>query len=147
MAKKIETLRVKPVFMDGLTTYKTYLVLATNPSNPTFNCVAVRRFSDGQFKLKFYPNAEAWGFSVSGLEARGLSSHLNRKRSEGCGGTHTYDRFMAESSRQANSILNTLRENQDYKVVTPENMAKVLENWGEAQDDCIYVQEEENIAA
>ena len=142
MVKKVETLRSKPVFMDGLTTYKTYLVLATNPSNPVFNCVCIRRFNDDEFKVKFYPGVEAWGFSVSGLGDRGLTAHLNRHRSDGCGGTHTYDRFMA-SPRQIHGILNTLREDPTFKVVPEVSLVHVLGHWNEAKEDCIYVGEEE----
>lgn len=142
MAKKnVDTLRAKPVFMDGLTTYKTYLVLATNPANAVFNCVCIRRFNDNEFKMKFYPSAEAWGFSASGLQDRGLTSHVSRHRTDGCGGTHTYDRFMA-SPRQIHGILNTLREDMNFKVVPETALVNVLGAWEQAKEDCIYVQEE-----
>ena len=139
MAKKPfnTTLRVKPVFMDGLTTTKTYLVLATQPGNPVYNCVAIRRFSDGSFKLKFYPNMEEWGFSTGALFDRGFTDHLTRVRQNG----HSYDRFMG-NVRQVNGVLNMLRERNDVACVPEAKLVAVYEDWDAAREDCIYADAE-----
>lgn len=66
---------VRPCYADGLTTVKTYLVVAVNREMPQYNALGVRRLSDDNYKLHFWPNVRAFGdredFSHLGLYSRG----------------------------------------------------------------------------
>lgn len=133
--KKIGNFRSNPVFMDGLSTTKTYAVLATMPDMSQFNCVCVRKL-DSDFKLKFYPTAAAWGFDPDQLvDARGFRGFLRRTQTN-----HYYDRFYV-TQRQILQLLNELRERDGVACVSAEKLEALLENWDSMQQMAVYLEE------
>jgi len=70
-ARGLKLLRV----MHGLTSTASYLVVAVKGEE---GIVAVRKFSDTSFKIKFYPTFAFWGRSLEDLERLGGRSYLNR---------------------------------------------------------------------
>jgi len=131
--------RSKPVFMDGLTTHKSYLVLATDPNNPVFNCLCLRKMGGDEYKLKFYPNASEWGFSVHELLDKGLRSHLHREQH-----LHHYDRFYT-AKRPVFQILNEIRSKGVGLVVPEQLLQSAFEDWYTHQENCVF--EGEAVAA
>lgn len=91
--EKVE-LGLKPCFVDGRTTYKSYLVVAVKPGEASYNAIGIKHCSgdglEGQnvYKFHFWPNAEFFGLAghrtlkgklydrPSGLSAMGYQSAI-----------------------------------------------------------------------
>ena len=53
----------RPCYSDGLTTTKTYLIVASDTQFNGYNALGVRRLNDDQYKLHFWPHARAFKHS------------------------------------------------------------------------------------
>lgn len=74
--------------MNGYNTTRSYIVAAVKGEDCM---VAVRKFSDNSFKLKFYPTMRKWDYSQEQLSALGADSFLNRD--------NKYERMMFTKSQ------------------------------------------------
>jgi hypothetical protein len=54
----------KPVFVDGRTSSKSYLVVATRADVVTYNAVGVRRLGEDQYKFHFWPSDKDFGITL-----------------------------------------------------------------------------------
>ncbi|KVR21748.1 hypothetical protein WK13_34995 [Burkholderia ubonensis] len=54
----------QPVFVNGRTSTKTYLVVATKADTATYNAVGVRKLSEDEFKFHFWPSDAAFGITL-----------------------------------------------------------------------------------
>lgn len=107
--------REKPCYTNGLTTEKTYLVVAVNEQFPDYNALGIRPLGGNEFKLHFWPNAMVFKLSK---ELFGL---YRRDRSGRSNGSYDGCRMTRE---QVLELLVELRGNSEC-IVAPE--AQVLE--------------------
>lgn len=78
MSNVVPGLSPAPIFMDGLTTTLSYVILAVKQADE-YNCVALR--NNGTFK--FYPNFGFWGLTPQMLHDIGLTSTYDRGAYQG----------------------------------------------------------------
>jgi hypothetical protein len=83
-------LTVGPVFIDGLTSSLTYLIVACKESADEYQAVVIGKWGDECFKVKMYGCFEDWGFNKSSLMDKfRAEDFLNRNR-EGDAGYQRY---------------------------------------------------------
>lgn len=70
-----------PVYRDGLTSQLSYKFLAVKPGS--YQVVV-----EGNNRVKFYPNAQAWGVTDSILDKMGFNSLYNRPDYQGVRGVY-----------------------------------------------------------
>lgn len=78
--------------VNGLTSGATYLVAAVKGDN---GFVAVKKFSDNSFKLKFYPNMKYWDKTLEELSSLGGEQYLHRDM---------YERMMFDAKGMQNVL-------------------------------------------
>lgn len=100
----------KPCYTNGLTTYKTYLVVAVNENHPGYSAVGIRNMG-GYYKLHFWPSIRPFSLKKPpvNLYRRNHAGNSNGPY-DGC--------FMKQD--QVIALLNELRENPNL-VVAPHN--------------------------
>lgn len=101
-----------PVVRDGLTSHRSYVILACK-SHGTYNCVV---WGVHTRKLKFYPNAEFWGVSQGVLDKCELYGSLY-SRSD-------YQGMLSVSSDKLKPLLKYLAGQRGASVVSPEVFAE-----------------------
>lgn len=77
-------LTTKPVYIDGLTSTLTYVILAVRESE-RYNCICLSHYGT----LKFYPNYEFWGLTAGSLHHMGLTRTYDRAPYQGVHGAST----------------------------------------------------------
>jgi hypothetical protein len=71
-----------PVFVNGLTTHNTYLVIGVRNGEEDYNAVGVRRVGSDEYKLHFWPNAATFGIKDGDL---GLNLYARGQKGESNG--------------------------------------------------------------
>jgi hypothetical protein len=102
-----------PVFIDGLTTQRSYVILAVRLGEQ-YNCICLR--NNGT--LKFYPSYEFWGTTPTQLRELGLTQLYDREHYQGNHSTTT---------EEVRSVLNVVRNLRGATVVPEELIAGVFE--------------------
>lgn len=99
----VPALNHEPVFIDGLSTPLSYVILAVK-QGPEYNCVCLR--NNGTFK--FYPNFEFWGLTEGQLHGLGLNSTYDRD---------DYQGVRHVTSSEVSKVLNIIRGQRGAAVV------------------------------
>lgn len=87
--KNLDPMRI----IDGLTSRATYIVAAAKDE---IGFIAVRKFSDNEYKVKFYPDMKFWDFDQAKAESLGFKNHLKRSM---------YERYMVDRNQLEQLML------------------------------------------
>lgn len=108
----------KPCYTNGLTTNKTYLVVAVNEQHPEYNALGVRNMGGGSYKLHFWP-------SIRPFKLKEEPNDLYR-RHDGGHSNGAYDGCHMNQS-QLVALLNELRQNPEFVVAPDAHVLGVLQ--------------------
>lgn len=114
----------KPTYRDGISTHRTYLILATRKKqdDQTYNCVC-----QGNDKIKFYPNKEFFGITNEDLLAVDINLHTKEKH-------HGYERYIC-SRAQAAKLLTIVANTRNTISVSPNMVMDAPSNGFQADQD------------
>lgn len=108
----------KPCYTDGLTTNKTYLVVAVNENHPEYNALGVRNLGGGKYKLHFWPNIRPFSLKNTPYDLyRRDHAWLSNGPYDGC----------RMNQEQLVALLNELRENPNLVVAPDAHVLDVLQ--------------------
>lgn len=79
----ISELPKKSVFIGGLSHDWFYLIAATKPKERGYNAIAIGKFSDNSFKIKFYGGFSAWGLTRQELKDQFCAHSFVSRMSKG----------------------------------------------------------------
>lgn len=122
MKKWVAEFAPGPIWRDGLTSTKSYLIIAVLKTSDKYNCVCIRNVGEAFFKLKFYPDAAAWGMTHAQLKNDfGVQDFLYRSNGAG------YERFCinGENLKKLAEFLNAKRA---IVAVTPPMIRDAFQN-------------------
>lgn len=105
-----------PVFLNGLTTSKTYLCIGVRNGEEQENAVGVRRIGDNDYKLHFWPDAKFFGVDIK--------AHRYGTRDGGYAGQYEGSQGDWE---HVQSVLEQLAQKEGTSVAPMDKVVEVLE--------------------
>lgn len=103
--------------MHGYSTSNTYLVAAIRKEGDVNGVVAIRKFGENSFKLKFYPTMAHWGFTRDQLHELGGNDYLQRNT--------WYQRMMFNLS-DATQVLQRIAAEEESRLSRGQKLLKHL---------------------
>jgi hypothetical protein len=110
----------RPCYSDGLTSTKTYLIVASDTQFNGYNALGVRRLGPDQYKLHFWPHARAFKHSELFPQI-----NLYRRESGGCSRV-PYDGAQVDQDTLM-SVLKKLKKVKSMETAPQEFILGVLQ--------------------
>lgn len=108
-----------PVFRDGLTHSRNYVILAVKDNADQYNCVCLANY--GTFKL--YPNLEFWGMTREQINTVGLGDKFYNYEESRAG----YVGFHKASTADVKVLMDIIRGQRGVAAVSDEMIVGVFE--------------------